>query len=60
MWNPTELTPIQEAVEISADFQPSSFQLLSEEEKSSIEVLGKNTQGLTMAQKHDDESIVFI
>ena len=54
------MTPIQETVEISADFQPSTFQVMSEEDKSSIEVLGKNTQGLTMAQKHDDESIVFI
>ena len=55
MWTPNELTPIQEVVQISADFAPSTFHVFSAEEKGEINIVGKSDEGLTLAIQGDNE-----
>jgi len=50
---PNELTPIQEEVHITENFQPSSFRIFSAEEIAGIQIFGKNSQGLTMGSLAD-------
>lgn len=48
LWSPHELTPVQEEIQISQDFQPTSFTVYSADEVAAIEIIGKNARGLTM------------
>ena len=58
LWQPTELTPVQETITITEDFQ-TRFPIYTEQERSDVNIIGKSQTGVDLVLM-EDESIAKI